>query len=65
MSAAPTLSEQIAEIDREVSVRKIAYPRHIRNRLLTQAEADTRLARMEAVLETLRRVQAQEAKAAA
>lgn len=62
MSAAPTLSEQIAEVDRELGVRRIAYKRHVANRLLTQAEADVRIARLEAVLTTLRQVRDEKAK---
>jgi hypothetical protein len=60
--SAPTLPDQIAEVDRELSVRRIAYRRHVANKLLTQAEADVRIARLEAVLATLRRVQAEKAK---
>lgn len=58
MSPAPTLAEQIIEIDRALGVNRIAYPRHVYNRLMTQAEADERIARLEAVLATLRRVHA-------
>jgi hypothetical protein len=58
--SAPTLPDQIAEVDRELGVRRIAYKRHIANRLLTQAEADARIARLEAVLATLRRVQTEQ-----
>jgi hypothetical protein len=58
--SAPTLSEQIFEIERALGVNKIAYPRHVHNRLMTQAEADVRIARLEAVLATLRRVQAEQ-----
>jgi hypothetical protein len=58
--SAPTLLDQIAEVDRELGVRRIAYKRHIANRLLTQAEADVRIARLEAVLATLRRVRDEE-----
>jgi hypothetical protein len=61
LSAAITLSEQIQEIERDIVIKKIAYPRRIAGRLMTIAEADVRIARMEAVLATLRRVQVEQA----
>jgi hypothetical protein len=51
---APTLQDQIIEIDRELRMRRNAYPRLVSENKLTQARADRQLAVMEAVLLTLR-----------
>ena len=50
----PTLQDQIAEIERELRMRRNAYPRLVSEHKLTQDRADRQLALMEAVLLTLR-----------
>jgi hypothetical protein len=48
------LSEQIAEVGREVGLRRRVYPRLVGKGLLAEAEADHHLARMSAALASLR-----------
>jgi hypothetical protein len=50
------LSEQIAEVGREVGLRRNVYPRLVGKGLLARAEADHHLARMRAALASLRRL---------
>jgi hypothetical protein len=50
-----TLPEQIAEIEREIELRRRVYPRWVADRKLTQGTADRQIAAMEAVLRTLQR----------
>lgn len=50
----PSLDEQIAEIKREIALRKSVYPRWIKQGKMTQAQADGRLACLEATLDLLR-----------
>ena len=50
------LSEQIAEVGREVGLRRKVYPRLIGKGQLARAEADHHLARMSAALASLRRL---------
>lgn len=47
-----TIGEQIAEIKRELALRKNCYPKWIGGRL-TRAQADKQLGAMEAALKTL------------
>ena len=54
IALAVSLSEQIACVIREIGFRERFYPRWVLQGKLTQAAADTELARMRAVLETLR-----------
>lgn len=49
----PTLHEQIAEIKRELYMRRSVYPKLIARRKLTQREADEQNRRLEAALQTL------------
>jgi hypothetical protein len=55
---APTLADQIAEIERELKMRRSAYPRLIAESKLSKDRADRQLAVMEAALSTLRGVMA-------
>lgn len=48
------LQEQIAEVQREIAVRKRVYPRFVAQNNLTKAKAERQIAVMEAVLVTLR-----------
>jgi len=50
------LSEQIAEVGREVGLRRKVYPRLIGKGLLARADAEHHLARMRAALGSLRRL---------
>ena len=50
------LSEQIAEVGREVGLRRKVYPRLVGKGQLARATADHHLARMRAALGTLRRL---------
>ncbi len=50
------LSEQIAEVGREVGLRRTVYPRLVGRGELARAKADHHLARMRAALATLRRL---------
>ena len=49
-----TLADQIACVERELKFRRRLYPHWVATRKMEQAEADTELARMEAVLVTLK-----------
>ncbi len=51
-----TLQEQIACIKRELALRRRVYPRRIQAGRMTAAQAESELARMEAVLQSLRRI---------
>lgn len=51
------LSQQIAEVRREIAIRVRAYPGFVARASLTQDEADEHLATMQAVLATLLFVQ--------
>lgn len=60
-TAAPngvTLKDQIAEVGREVGLRRSVYKRWIAAGRLKQEDADRQLARMEAALWTLKQVEA-------
>jgi hypothetical protein len=50
-----TIAEQIAEIEREISIRKKHYPRWVLKGYLTQPAADLQNRRLEAAVNTLRR----------
>jgi hypothetical protein len=59
---APSLSDQIACVKREIGKRRAAYPRFIaspkhHHNHMTQAKADREIATMEAVLQTLEELQ--------
>ena len=51
-----TLEEQIAEVKREILLRKACYPAWVKHGKLTQAEASRQLQLMVEVLKTLRRL---------
>jgi hypothetical protein len=60
-----TIERQIAAVRDEISKRKRLYPRWVKDGRMTQAEADDRIACMQAVRETLERLNAdQEARKA-
>lgn len=50
-----TYAEMIAEVERELAVRKNVYARWVKQGKTTQAAADLQQGRMQAVLEVLRR----------
>ena len=50
------VEEQIREIAREIELRKRVYPRWVEDGRYTQVEADHKIAVMEAVLATLKRL---------
>lgn len=49
-----SLTEQIECVERELGLRKRVYPRRVGDGKMTQSLADKEIARMEAVLATLR-----------
>lgn len=51
------LSEQIAEVKRELALRERVYPGFVKSGRMKQAEADQHYARMKAALYTLMRVE--------
>lgn len=51
---ARTIDEQIAEVGREIGLRKNVYPSFVARQKLTQGEADEHIARMEAAYATLK-----------
>jgi hypothetical protein len=59
MPAAISIDDQIAEVGREISLRERVYPRWVGAAKLTPSTADKQMARIRAVLETLKRVKAQ------
>lgn len=54
-----SIEEQIAEVEREISLREHVYPRWVGERRMQQAKADKCLAAMRAALVTLKSVKAQ------
>lgn len=52
-----SLDDQIKEVGRELGMRRATYPKWIGNRM-TQAEADQRIAAMEAAYGTLKAMKA-------
>lgn len=51
------LSEQIAEVERELGLRRSVYPRLIDQKKMSERAAELHMKRLEAALATLRRVQ--------
>jgi hypothetical protein len=49
-----SLREQIEEVEREIDLRRKVYPNQVRLKKMRQSIADYHLARMQAVLITLR-----------
>ena len=54
-----TLRHQIAEVRREIAMRERVYPGLVARRKMAREDAETHTARMEAVLATLLRLEAQ------
>lgn len=52
----PTIEEQIAEVERELAMRRRVYPRMIEIKKTTKPKADRQIAVLEAVLDTLRAI---------
>ena len=50
----PTIEDQIAEVERELKLRRHVYPRHVAAKKMSQPTADRHITVMEAVLDTLR-----------
>jgi hypothetical protein len=48
-----SLTAQIAEVDRELAMRKEVYPRQIATRALRESHAEFQMTRMQAVRDTL------------
>jgi len=57
VSAEFSIEEQISCVKREIIVRERVYPRWVSNGNMSQNKADSEIACMKAVLETLGRVQ--------
>ncbi len=55
-----TLAEQIVCAKRELELRRRVYPRWVASARMTQAKADHEIAAMEAIIGTLRAVEARE-----
>lgn len=51
-----TLDEQIKCVGREIGLRRNVYPKFVKSKRMTQAEADYQIACMEAVYETLKQL---------
>jgi hypothetical protein len=49
-----TIEEQIAEVERELALRRQVYPRRVDEKKMSQNASDLHMRRMEAVLATLR-----------
>jgi len=56
------LTAQIAEVERELTMRRKVYPHFVASEKLTHDEAKYYMGRMEAVLKTLKWLQANEAR---
>lgn len=54
-----SIQRQIACVEREIALRRRAYPRWVRAGRMTQRDADRELAEMESVLATLRGLKAE------
>ena len=49
-----TTAEKLAELERELAVRRRAYPRFVSRASITQAQADERMAVLSAIAEDYR-----------
>lgn len=56
-----SIDDQIAEVGREIGLRKNVYPGFVARGKMDQAEADEHIARMEAAYKTLKWVKANRA----
>ena len=54
----PTVAEQIAELERELALRRRVYPDFIARKRLSARAADLQIARIEAAIDTLTRLAA-------
>ncbi|RWE48581.1 MAG: hypothetical protein EOS79_08585 [Mesorhizobium sp.] len=61
MTEKVAIAGQIAEVQREIALRRNVYPNRIRDGKMRQSEADLCMRRIEAVLATLMFCQANEA----
>lgn len=52
-----TLSQQIAELKRELALRERVYPSFVARQKMTQGEADEHMIRMKAALHTLLKIE--------
>ena len=52
-----SLEAQIAEVEREISMRRQVYPHQVNARKLRESVADLQIERMEDVLQTLKSLQ--------
>ena len=53
------LDQQIAEVKRELGMRRHVYPRFVQGGRISQTQANERIALLEAVLETLEQLKAE------
>lgn len=51
-----TIDEQIAEVARELRLRRVVYPKFVAAGTLSKKKSDEQIAAMEAVLNTLQKV---------
>lgn len=51
-----SIADQIAELERELSLRQRVYPEFVRAKRLSQRNADLQIARLQAAIDTLRSV---------
>lgn len=54
------IDDQIAEVKREIGMRRHVYPRFVDQKRITQSQADERITVLEAVLDTLTEVRARD-----
>lgn len=54
-----TIEDQIKAVEREIGMRRRVYPNWVASKRMNQEKADKEIASMEAVLETLKKVQQQ------
>ena len=57
-----SLSQQIEEVEHELRMREVVYPKLVLRKQKAQSAADMNMMRMRAVLDTLKWLQANEAK---
>lgn len=62
MTDRPPLTEQIAEVKRELALRANVYPTFVARGRMSQAEADVHVVRLSAALHTLMWVEKHQAK---
>jgi len=54
-----TIEDQIKAVEREIGMRRRVYPNWVASKRMSQEKADKEITAMEAVLETLKKVQKQ------